>query len=112
MHRRVEALRGLRRIRETDSAVYHARKFFAERQMNTHLSLRLKVLGILMALLGLALGFRVARLHPYLAFQMHCITTVRLFGSRVANKARQIAAMIVKMFSITSSDVSTYLRHG
>jgi hypothetical protein len=28
------------------------------------------------------------------------------------NKARQIAAMMVKASSITSSDVSTYLRHG
>jgi len=28
------------------------------------------------------------------------------------HKARQIAAMMVKTFSITSSDVSTYLRHG
>jgi hypothetical protein len=60
MHRRVEVLPvAAQKIRETDSDVYHARKLFAEHQMNTRLSLRLKLLGILMALLGSGLGFRV-----------------------------------------------------
>jgi hypothetical protein len=29
-----------------------------------------------------------------------------------ASEPRQIAAMMLKAFSVTSSDVSTYLRHG
>jgi hypothetical protein len=33
-------------------------------------------------------------------------------GGARASKARQIAAMMVKTSSITSSDVSTYFRHG
>jgi hypothetical protein len=61
-----------RRFEKLTPMVYHARKFFAEHQMNTRFSPRLKVLGILMAVvLGSALGFRVARLHPRLALQMH-----------------------------------------
>ena len=57
MHHRVEALRrAAQKIRETDSDVYHARKFFAERQMNTRFSPRVKLLGILLALLGSALA--------------------------------------------------------
>jgi hypothetical protein len=36
----------------------------------------------------------------------------KLNGSLRAHKLRQIAAMMVKASSITSSDVSTYLRHG
>jgi mono/diheme cytochrome c family protein len=43
-------------IRETDFGSDHARKFFAERQMNTRLYPRLKLLGILTAMLGPALG--------------------------------------------------------
>jgi mono/diheme cytochrome c family protein len=42
-------------IRKTDFGSDHARKFFAERQMNTRLCARLKLLGILMALLVPAL---------------------------------------------------------
>jgi hypothetical protein len=60
-----------RRFQKTDSDVYHARKFFAERQMNTRLSPRLKLLGILMALLGSALGFRVAGAASSPRTQMH-----------------------------------------
>jgi mono/diheme cytochrome c family protein len=57
MHQRVEALRQpAQKFRETDFGPHHARKFFAELGMNTQLCSRLKLLGILIALLGPALA--------------------------------------------------------
>jgi mono/diheme cytochrome c family protein len=56
MYQRVEALRlAMQKVRETDSDPYDARKFFAERGMNTQLCPRPKLLGSLIALLGWAL---------------------------------------------------------
>jgi mono/diheme cytochrome c family protein len=57
MYHHIEALSlSAQEFEKTDFGSDHARKFFAERRMKTRLSPRLKLLGILMALLGPALA--------------------------------------------------------
>jgi mono/diheme cytochrome c family protein len=57
MDHHIEALRrAAQEFEKTDFGSDHARRFFAERRMKTRLSPRLKLQGILMALLGPALA--------------------------------------------------------